>query len=228
MKTHLASGGVRRRARLSLAAVMLMLPTFGLVACSQKESDKPIEAGATSVSSAQPSETKAQPTENAASRPRPTVPTTAESSHDSADPDDPRNWPQCSGLTAQQALNKWVDRVPRYRPDWPWATTWASPEGYDDCAALSYIVISIEGATASSPYQIMLFHNGQYLGTVTKKAFGFGPTVTRESDSLISVVFHWPKPGESNAERSGETYAQFAWDDQQGKVVMTGDAPPGT
>lgn len=228
MKTHLASGGVRRRARLSLAAVMLMLPTFGLVACSQNESDKPIEAGATSVSSAQPSETKAQPTENAASRPRPTVPTAAESSRDSADPDDPRNWPQCSGLTARQALNKWVGQVPRHQPDWAWDTKWAKLDGYDDCAALSYIVITIESATGSSPYHIMLFHNGQYLGTATKKAFGFSPTVTRESDSLISVIFHWARPGEGTANRSGETYAQFAWDDQQGKVVMTGDAPPGT
>lgn len=101
-------------------------------------------------------------------------------------------------------------------------------DGYDDCAALSYIVITIESATGSSPYHIMLFHNGQYLGTATKKAFGFSPTVTRESDSLISVIFHWARPGEGTANRSGESYAQFAWDDQQGKVAMTGDAPPGT
>ncbi|WP_182840999.1 LppP/LprE family lipoprotein [Corynebacterium falsenii] len=125
-------------------------------------------------------------------------------------------------------MNKWVGQVPRHQPDWAWDTKWAMLDGYDDCAALSYIVITIEGATGSSPFQIMLFHNGQYLGTATKKAFGFGPTVTRESDSLISVIFHWARPGEGTANRSGESYAQFAWDDQQGKVVMTGDAPPGT
>ena len=91
---------------------------------------------------------------------------------------------------------------------------------------LSWITVTLEGATASSPYHILLFHNGEYLGTATAKAYGFSPKVSRVDDSEIAVTYRWPKEGEGNAEASGTTQAGFRWDEGAQKVVMSGDVPP--
>lgn len=98
--------------------------------------------------------------------------------------------------------------------------------GYDSCAALSWQTVMIEGGTSSSPFHIMLFHHGEFLGTATAKAYGFMPTVQRMNSSEIAVTYHWPREGEGNANRSGTTEAGFRWDDAQQKVVMSGNVPP--
>lgn len=131
---------------------------------------------------------------------------------------------QCSDLTGQQAAERWVGQVPTFN-GWPWATEYANTEGYDSCLPLSWIVLPIEGGTGSSPYQIMLFNQGQYLGTATSEAYGFSPIIERLDDSMIQVTWRWPKEGESNAAASGRTSAEFRWDDAQNKVIMTGDVP---
>lgn len=130
----------------------------------------------------------------------------------------------CGEPTAQGALARWASQVD-FRGFSP-STDYAETSGYDPCAALSWIDVPIEGGTGSSPHHIMLFHRGEYLGTATKKSYGYTPTIHRNSDAAISVVYHWPRPGETNAESSGESHAQFRWDDNEGHVVMTGEVPP--
>lgn len=130
----------------------------------------------------------------------------------------------CSAVSAQDAVNEAATSLPPASiGTWPFSQ--AGTGDFDPCADLSYIILGIEGATASSPYHILLYHNGEYLGTATAKTYGFAPTVTQTSDSSIAVVYHWPKPGEGNANRSGESHAQFTWDDSQDKVIMTGEVP---
>lgn len=97
--------------------------------------------------------------------------------------------------------------------------------GYDPCQPLSYIIVGIDGATVSSPYHIMLYHYGEYLGTATAKPQGFGPLVDQTSSHSIAVEYKFAYPDEANAEASGRTHATFTWDDAQRKVVMTGDVP---
>ncbi len=97
---------------------------------------------------------------------------------------------------------------------------------FDPCAELSWQTISIERGTSSSPYHIMLFHKGEYLGTATAEPYGFFPTVEQVSGNEIAVTYHWPREGESNAGRTGETHAGFRWDEDQQKVIMSGDVPP--
>jgi hypothetical protein len=102
-------------------------------------------------------------------------------------------------------------------------------DGYDACAAcaaLSWMILPIQGGTASSPYQIMLFHDGRYIGTATSEAYGFHPTVQRTDAGQIQVTWHWPREGESNAGASGTTTATFTWNDATGQVDMAGDVPP--
>ncbi len=132
----------------------------------------------------------------------------------------------CSGLTGEQAAAQWAGDVPPNAEGYPWATGRVESEGYDNCAALSWMILPIEGGTASSPNQIMLFHNGRYIGTATKEAYGFHPTVERDADDQIQVTWHWPRDGESNAGASGTSVATFTWDVSSESVVMSGEVPP--
>ena len=88
------------------------------------------------------------------------------------------------------------------------------------------IVLTINGATGSSPYHIMLFHKGEYVGTATAEPQGFSPDVKQVDGKTLAVTYFYTKPGEANAERSGEAHATFTWDPAQEKVVMDGELPP--
>lgn len=114
-----------------------------------------------------------------------------------------------------EAMSK-LDPLPGYNQPWRLADS-----GYDSCAALSWMTVTIEGATVSSPYHILLFHNGEYLGTGTFEAYGFAPRIKQVSDSEIAVTYRWPRAGEGNAEASGTTRAGFHWDEDLQECVMT-------
>ena len=186
---------------VGVAAGMLMLGA-GLGACGDTGTTTAPQAPTTAVQN-----TDAQPTADA---PAPTG-TPADT---------------CSGLTGADAVERWAGDVPPTVENYPWNPAAAETDGYDPCADLSWIILPIEGGTASSPYQIMLFHDGDYLGTATSDAYGFHPTVSRVDDATISVTWHWPREGEPNAGPTGESTAQFAWDAPSGSVAMTGEVPP--
>ncbi|SER41924.1 LppP/LprE family lipoprotein [Corynebacterium cystitidis] len=137
----------------------------------------------------------------------------------------PNTSSECGTMSANQALITNVGKVRRVR-DYPWDTDYSYTEGYDPCAALSWITITVEGVTGSSPNHIMLFHKGDYLGTATYEAYGFFPRVTRASDNMINVVYTYPLTGEGTANASGRAYASFEWDEDLQKVQMYGDVPP--
>lgn len=129
----------------------------------------------------------------------------------------------CEAGNAQAAFNDNIAQIPQWNGH-NWALVDSSH--YDPCASLSWQTISIEGATASSPHHIMLFHYGQYLGTATAEPYGFFPSVERVNGNEISVTYHWPQEGDANAAPTGETHAGFRWDEAQHKVIMSGDVPP--
>ena len=55
-----------------------------------------------------------------------------------------------------------------------WATDPRTFEGnFNPCATLSTALVTVEGATGSSPITALMFHNGTYLGTATSRAYGF-------------------------------------------------------
>lgn len=132
-------------------------------------------------------------------------------------------------LTGAQAVARWIDRVPPSidSPDpYPWDPGHAVIDHYDPCAELSWIVLPIEGGTVSSPYQIMLFGKGDYLGTTFAQAPGFHPEVHRLSDTSIEVTYRWPRDGEPNANPSGRSVATFTIDPATSRVTHAGDIPP--
>ena len=110
--------------------------------------------------------------------------------------------------------------------DWAWSTAYADTSTYDSCASLSWIVLPIEGGTASSPYQIMLFHHGEYIGVTSDQMIGFFPEVERLDDETIQVTYKWPRDGETTAGASGRSVSVFTWDGITRAVVHSGEWPP--
>ena len=102
----------------------------------------------------------------------------------------------------------------------------ADTNTYDPCAALSWIVVGIRGATASSPTHIMLFHHGQYTGLASAQMIGFPPQVVRLDDASVQVTYTWTRDGEITAEASGRSVSVFTWDDASQSVVHSGQWPP--
>ncbi|WKD60123.1 hypothetical protein CCICO_00300 [Corynebacterium ciconiae DSM 44920] len=150
----------------------------------------------------------------------------ADSSSSESTTDVDGDTPRCSGHSAEQALQESISQVRPWEGGVPWSSDYPQTGMFDDCAALSAIVITIEGATGSSPFHILLYHYGEYLGTATYEPYGFSPTVDRVDDATLSVIYHWPRPGEGTANRTGESHAEFHWDEEAQKVIMSGELPP--
>ena len=97
---------------------------------------------------------------------------------------------------------------------------------YDPCKSLSYILVTPQGGSVSTPYHIALFHKGTYLGTATQEPQGYYPKVSRLMDNSISVQYRYPKGMECNACASGKTTATFTYSELANKVIMVGSIPP--
>lgn len=133
----------------------------------------------------------------------------------------PTEAPSCAPVTGEQAVAENIGTLEKYN-GWEWDAEYAYTDDFDPCLALSYIVVPIVGGTSSSPYHVMLFHKGEYLGTATQEPRGFAPRITQTSDDSISVGYVYVREGDSNAAPSGLNEVQFTWDEAEQRVVMTG------
>ena len=211
----------RSPALTRLAALLVALALAGCrggtTPASPDEAGTSAEAAATA---AQTEEGNASDDESARTRP----PASASPETASAQPTE-----KCATMTGAEAVSTWGPQVPTFRSEsyWQWDLDGADTTTYDACAALSWVVLEIPGNTASSPFQIMLFHRGQYIGTTASKPIGFPPKVVRLDDAAIQVAYTWPRDGESNAEASGRSISIFTWDDRTRSVTHSGEWPPG-
>jgi hypothetical protein len=95
---------------------------------------------------------------------------------------------------------------------------------YNPCADLSTILVMIQGGTASSPVQALMFHRGTYLGTGTSKAYGF-TSVNAARSTGDTVVLDYATPGECDAcAPAAVTSVRYQW--QGDHVEMLDPAPP--
>ena len=208
----------------------IVLAGLVVTACTENSTDttaqEPTLETATMSATEESSDAKPEesPTDSAATEEEPTRPVPPNVVMDDEQPSPEADaTSSCGTADAQTAFSEGVSQVA------PWGTIgWElfDSTGYDPCASLSWETLMIEGGTSSSPFHIMLFNHGEYLGTATAKPYGFAPTIERVSDSEIAVTYHWPREGEGNANRSGTTNAGFRWDEGQQKVIMSGDVPP--
>ena len=208
----------------------IVLAGLVVTACTENSTDttaqEPTLETATMSATEESSDAKPEesPTDSAATEEEPTRPVPPNVVMDDEQPSpEADTTSSCGAADAQTAFSEGISQVA------PWGTIgWElfDSSGYDPCASLSWETLMIEGGTSSSPFHIMLFNHGEYLGTATAKPYGFAPTIERVSDSEIAVTYHWPREGEGNANRSGTTDAGFRWDEGQQKVIMSGDVPP--
>lgn len=203
-------------------AITTTIPLLLLAACSEEDPAPEAESSQPTVT-----QTKKEPGPSEPNAERNPAPPQKDNETNPGNPEpggDPGN--TCGNLSAQQALSQNVGKVPEYKPGWTWNTEQANTDLYDPCADLSLIVITVDGGTTSSPYHIMLFRKGEYLGTATAEPQGFAPGVERVDGQTIAVTYRYPQQGDANADPTGEAHATFTWDPAQGKVVMNGDLPP--
>lgn len=201
-----------------VVGVLFVVPVL-LTGCKDSSSSEPAETGGGPA--AQTSD--AQGSASSQASPEPDGKTATEASEEATPTPSPT--PECSDKSGAEALGTWVSQVPTYYEQ-AWDTTEADVSTYDSCASLSWIVLPIEGGTASSPYQIMLFHHGEYIGVTSDQMIGFFPEVARLDDETIQVTYKWPRDGESTAGASGRSVSVFTWDEITRAVVHSGEWPP--
>ena len=96
---------------------------------------------------------------------------------------------------------------------------------YDPCADLSTVLVTIEGATGSSPIQALMFHRGEFLGTGTWKAYGF-TSLDAEASTPDTVVLRYRWGQSCTACDDGSvTTVRYHWDGN--RVIMLDPPPPG-
>lgn len=141
--------------------------------------------------------------------------------------------PECGKLTAQEAVERWIDEVPPHVPQgggggdrWEWYPDRIDAATYDPCADLSWLLISIEDSKSTSPWALMLFHRGEYVGLATED-YTRHPEVERLSDASVEVTYRWTKEGETNVEASGRSVSVLTWDPDTDEVTQEGELPPG-
>ena len=91
-------------------------------------------------------------------------------------------------------------------PGW----VYGGESNFDPCAALSYARLDTQLATASSPVQVMLFHQGSYIGTATECAHAF-ITVTGTTKDSVTIDYRWPRGDDPNATPSGLATVTYRW-----------------
>lgn len=96
--------------------------------------------------------------------------------------------PACGVNLGAPEIHAAISRVP---PVSQGAWSHRGIEGnYNPCATLSVAIISIEGATGSSPQQAMLFHSGSYIGTATSTAYAFTSlNAARTTDDTVALSY---------------------------------------
>ena len=107
-----------------------------------------------------------------------------------------------------------------YKTDVPWV--FGGNTNYNTCRTLSYASLDTQGATASSPMQLLLFHNGRFLGTGIKCNAAY-QTVTKTTDTAVYVNYRYLNDGDVSANPTGSVDVWFEWTGSG--VTMHGTLP---
>lgn len=92
------------------------------------------------------------------------------------------------------------------------------------CPGLSWVSLDTNGATASSPMQLLIYHNGYFQGTGIKCNAGY-QTVLDSTPNAIQVRYRYLQGNDISARPSGSATVTFRWNGSA--VVMDGTLPYG-
>ena len=133
--------------------------------------------------------------------------------------------PPCGVNLAAPQIQTAVDSVPLVPQGWPWARDPKSFEGnYNPCATLSTALITVQGATRSSPEQALLFHEGNFVGTATSKAYGL-VSLNTAGTTDDTVVLNYKDPN-SSAGDANPTVINVRYQWQGDHLQMLDPLPP--
>lgn len=97
-------------------------------------------------------------------------------------------------------------------PGGGWIAGQASDAPAGSCPALEYVLAQTPMGTASSPTQVLFFHDNTYLGTATSNAYAY-TTVAGTTENSVSVNYRWLAPDDANCCPSGgPATITYTWD----------------
>jgi hypothetical protein len=135
--------------------------------------------------------------------------------------------PACGVNLSAPEIQAAINSVPMVPQGWPWShnpRSFDPSSNYNPCASLSAVIITVEQGTGSSPNQAMLFHNGDYVGTGTSKAYAFTSlNAAQTTDDTVALNY---KDGRNvcTACPGPITTVRYQW--QGDHVAMLDPAPP--
>lgn len=106
---------------------------------------------------------------------------------------------------------------------WKWSST-AQASNYDACVDLSTVLVTVEGATGSSPIQALMFHRGVFAGTATPKPYSFTNLVSRASTHDTVVLSYGYGQSCTACDDGNVTTVRYRWNGTG--VQMLDPAPP--
>lgn len=124
---------------------------------------------------------------------------------------------------ASATVSNAISRIAPPLPNNPAAGWQPGPSNLDGCRDLSYVALDTQGATASSPNQLLLFHKGQFLGTGTKCNLAY-QRVTDADDTNVHVTYRYLIGDDISAHPSGRFDVTYRWTGSG--VQMIGSIPP--
>jgi hypothetical protein len=135
--------------------------------------------------------------------------------------------PPCGVNLSAPEIQAEINSVPTVPQGWPWdrdPRSFDPSSNYDPCATLSTVIITVEEATGSSPDQALLFHNGNYVGTATAKAYPFTSVNAAQTTDDTVVLDYKDGRNVCTACPGPITTVRYQW--QGDHVAMLDPAPP--
>jgi hypothetical protein len=134
--------------------------------------------------------------------------------------------PACGVNLGAPEIQGAINSVPTVPQGWPWEhnpRSFDPSSNYNPCATLSAVIITVQQATRSSPEQAMLFHDGNYVGTATSKAYGLVSLNSgRTTDDTVVLNYKDPSSSAGDANPTVVT-VRYQW--QGDHVAMLDPAP---
>ncbi|MGK9272636.1 LppP/LprE family lipoprotein [Williamsia muralis] len=114
------------------------------------------------------------------------------------------------------------DAIAQIAPPMP-GVNWVKGESNaGTCSLLVFVALHTQGGTGSSPNQLLLFRNGDFLGTGTACNLSY-QMITGAADDQIDVRYSYIVADEPNAAPQGEVNVAYRWNGSG--IDMIGELP---
>ncbi|MDT5066182.1 MAG: hypothetical protein QOK02_2337 [Mycobacterium sp.] len=101
--------------------------------------------------------------------------------------------PTCGVNLAAPEIQAAVKTIPALAQNSPWDPSTQSfdpSSNYNPCSTLSTVIITVVGATGSSPDLALLFHKGTFVGVATSKAYPFTSlNAAKTTDTVVALDY---------------------------------------